>query len=107
MVSSHWRSDESWRRVLSRNKKDFSRRFSNVARDFTTDAPPSPFLAQPADMDPRLFEILIPTWQAVRGLTGFIMIALARDPSCQIEHVEFDPGVTQEMGEVPEPFRVL
>ena len=64
-------------------------------------------VTQTADMDPCLFEILIPARQALLGLTGFVIIALACDSSCQIEHVEFDPGMTQQMGEVPEPFSVL
>jgi hypothetical protein len=58
-------------------------------------------------MDPRHFEILVPARQAVCGLPDFITIALARDSSSQIEHVEFDRGMTQQMGEVPEALSVL
>jgi hypothetical protein len=54
-----------------------------------------PRITQTADMDPGLFEILVPTRQAVRGLTGFIIIALACDATDQIKHVEFDPGMAQ------------
>jgi hypothetical protein len=58
-------------------------------------------------MDPRLFEILIAARQAMPELTGFVIIALAGDSASQIKHMEFDPGMAQEMGDVPEPFRVL
>ena len=64
-------------------------------------------VTQTADTDPRLFEILIPARQAVCELPGFIIIALARDSSSQIEHVEFGRGMTQQMGEVAEPLSVL
>ena len=64
-------------------------------------------VTQTADMDPSLFEILVPARQAVRGLTGFIILALACNSSSQIEHVEFDRGMTQQMGEVPESLSVL
>jgi hypothetical protein len=62
-------------------------------------------VTQTPDMDPRLFEILRPVRQAARGLTGFVIIALACDSTCQIKHMEFDRRMTQQMGEVPEPFR--
>jgi selenophosphate synthase len=64
-------------------------------------------IAQTADVDSRLFEILSPMRQAVRGLTDFVVIAPTRDSTCQIKHMEFDPGMTQQMGEVSEPFRAL
>jgi hypothetical protein len=64
-------------------------------------------VTQTADMDPCLLEILAPARQAVRGLTHFVVIALARDPTRQIEHVEFDRGMPQKMREVLEPFRIL
>jgi len=32
VIDRHRRSHESWRRALVKNKKDFSRRFPNVAR---------------------------------------------------------------------------
>src|SRR5208282_587084 len=64
-------------------------------------------VTQTADTDPRVFEILIPARQAVCGLPGFIIIALARDSSRQIENVEFGRGMTQQMGEVSEPLSVL
>ena len=64
-------------------------------------------ITQTADMDSRLFEILIPARQAACGLTGFVIIALPRDSSREIEHVKFDPRMTQQMGEVPEAFGVL
>jgi hypothetical protein len=44
---------------------------------------------------------------ALRGLTGFVVIAMARNSAFQIKHMEFDRGMPQQMGEVPEPFRVL
>src|SRR6202022_59060 len=40
-------------------------------------------IIQTADVDPRLFEILSPMWQAAWGLTGFVIIALACDSPCQ------------------------
>src|SRR5216683_5095019 len=64
-------------------------------------------VTQTADMDPRLFEILVPARQAVCGLPGFMIMVLARDSSSQIEHVEFDGGMSQETGEVGEPLSVL
>jgi hypothetical protein len=64
-------------------------------------------ITQTADVDPRLFEILSPARQAVCGLTGFVIIALACDSTRQIEHVEFHRGMTQQMGKVPEPLTVF
>ena len=64
-------------------------------------------VAQIADMDPSLFEVLFPARQAVHGLIGFIVIALACNSSCQIQHVEFGRGMTQQMGEVAEALSVL
>jgi hypothetical protein len=52
-------------------------------------------ITQTADMDPRLFEILIPARQALLGLTGFVTIALAGDSSRQIEHMKFGPVMAQ------------
>jgi hypothetical protein len=52
-------------------------------------------ITQTADMDPRLFESLIPARQALLGTTGFVIIALACDSSRQIEHVKFGPGMAQ------------
>jgi hypothetical protein len=45
--------------------------------------------------------------QAVRGLTDFVVIAPTRDSTCQIKHMEFDPWMTQQMGEVPDSPGVL
>ena len=64
-------------------------------------------VTQTSDMDPSLFEILIPARQTMRGLTGFVIIVLACDSSRQIEHVKFGRGMTQQMGEVAEPLSVL
>jgi hypothetical protein len=64
-------------------------------------------ITQIADVNTRLFEILSPARQAVCGLTGFVVIALACDSTGQIEHVEFDRRVAQQMGEVPESLGVL
>ena len=64
-------------------------------------------ITQTADMDPGLFEILIPARQALRGLTGFIIIALACDATGQIQHVKFDPGMTQQVGEESQALGVL
>jgi hypothetical protein len=49
-------------------------------------------IAQTADMDPRLFEILVTARQAGFGPAGFVIAPLARFSSRQIEHVKFDPG---------------
>ena len=43
----------------------------------------------------------------MRRLIGFVIIALPRDSSREIEHVKFDPRMTQQMGEVPEPLGIL
>jgi hypothetical protein len=40
-------------------------------------------------------------------LTGFVFLAMAANSAHQIEHVEFNAGMMQQMGEVPEPFGVL
>jgi hypothetical protein len=61
-------------------------------------------ITETADMDPRLFEILIAARQALRVLTGFVIIAPACDSACQIKRVEFGARMAQEMGEVPERF---
>jgi hypothetical protein len=59
-----------------------------------------------ADMDPGFFEILSPSWQAACELTGFVIVALARDSTRQIQHVEFGCGVPQQMREIPEAFNI-
>jgi hypothetical protein len=59
-----------------------------------------------SDKDPRLLETLLPEEQALLGLTSFIIIALACDSTRQIEHVKFDAGMAQQMGDLPEPFTV-
>jgi hypothetical protein len=59
-------------------------------------------VAQAGDMDPGLFEILIPPRQALHRLTGFILFVLACNSPDQIEHVEFGRRMTQQMSEVPE-----
>ena len=58
------------------------------------------------DMDSGLFEILFPVRQIMRRLTGFVF-ALPGDSTRQIEHMEFDRGMTQQMREVPESLGVL
>jgi hypothetical protein len=52
-------------------------------------------ITQTTDMYPRLFEFLIPARQALLRLTGFVIIALARDSTRQIEHVKFGPRMAQ------------
>jgi hypothetical protein len=64
-------------------------------------------ISETADMDPRLFEILIAVRQVLRRSSGFIIAALACDSSRQIEHMKFGARMAQEMGEVPESFGVL
>ena len=64
-------------------------------------------ITQTGDVDPGLFEILIPARQALHRLTGFILLAPARYSPDQIEHVEFGRGMAQQMGEIPESLGVL
>jgi hypothetical protein len=64
-------------------------------------------ITQVADLDAGLFEILRPARQAVCGLTGVVVIAMACDSTRQIEHVELGRGVPQQMGKVPESLGVL
>jgi hypothetical protein len=64
-------------------------------------------ITEAANVDPLPFKILSPAGQAMCGLTGFVVIALACDLTGQIEHVEFGRRVTQQMGEVPESLGVL
>jgi hypothetical protein len=59
-------------------------------------------IAEPADVDSCLFEILSSPRQTPHGLTGFILLAPACNSREQIKHVEFDPWMTQQMGEVPQ-----
>jgi hypothetical protein len=49
-------------------------------------------------MDPCLFEIFSSSRQALRRFTDFVVLALAGNSAHQIEHVEFDAGMTQQMG---------
>ena len=63
-------------------------------------------VAQAADMNARLFEILISARQTL-GLIAFVILARACDPSGQIEHMKFGAGMTQQMGYVSEPLSVL
>jgi hypothetical protein len=59
-------------------------------------------VTQTADVDAHLFQILIAAWQVGCGRTGFVIVAPACDSARQIEHMEFDRGMTQQMGEVGE-----
>jgi hypothetical protein len=58
-------------------------------------------------MDPRLFEIPIPPRQAVPRLTGFVLLAMARNSTHQVEHVEFGRWMTQQVANVPESLGVF
>src|SRR4029077_11733092 len=58
-------------------------------------------------MDPRFFELLISARQAACGLSAFVIIAPPRDSSGEIEHVKFDPRMTQQMSDIAEPLGVL
>src|SRR5271170_3309035 len=40
-------------------------------------------------------------------MAAFVIIALPRDSTGQIEHMKFDRGVTQQMREIPESLGVL
>ena len=40
-------------------------------------------------------------------MIAFVVLALARNPAEQIEHVEFDRRMTQQMGDVAESLGVL
>src|SRR6202023_50709 len=63
-------------------------------------------VAQAANMNACLFEILIPARQTL-GLAGFVLLALACDSTSKIKYVKFGRGMAQQMSEVPESFRVL
>src|SRR5438552_5393922 len=63
-------------------------------------------ITQAGNMYPCLFELFGSPRQALCRLTDFVL-ALACDSSRQIEHVEFNAGMTQQMGEVSEPLGVL
>jgi hypothetical protein len=43
----------------------------------------------------------------VRRLTGFVLLPLACNSTREVEHVEFDPRMTQQMGEVSKSLCVL
>jgi len=58
-------------------------------------------------MNPRLFEILIGSRQALHRLTGFVFLALVCNSSVQIKHVEFPARMSQQMSDVPESPCVL
>ncbi|MGA8570435.1 MAG: hypothetical protein WB580_21790 [Candidatus Binataceae bacterium] len=59
-------------------------------------------ITQIGDMDPRLFELFSSARQPWSRLTGFVLLAMGGNSTHQIEHVEFDAGMTQQMGEIPE-----
>lgn len=63
-------------------------------------------ITQAADVDARLFEILIPARQPL-GRAGFVILTVARDSTRQIEHMKFGAGMAQQMGYVSEPPGVL
>jgi len=63
-------------------------------------------ITQTADMNACLFEILIATRQ-IRCPARFVIPTLARDSTCQIKHMEFGRGMTQQVGKVPESLAVL
>ncbi|MFZ2060724.1 MAG: hypothetical protein WAU82_06915 [Candidatus Binatus sp.] len=58
-------------------------------------------ITQTADMNACLFEILVSARQAPLGLIDSVIIALAGNATGQIKHVKFDPGMAQQMREVP------
>jgi hypothetical protein len=65
-------------------------------------------VTQSRDMDSRPFEILIQSRQAVRRMTGIVLLALARNSSLQVEHVEFSAGMTRQIkSQITESLRVL
>ena len=64
-------------------------------------------IAQTAEMDACLFEVVVSARQAARQLFDFVFFVLACNSADQIEHVELNCGMTQKMSEVPESFRVL
>src|SRR5712671_4163840 len=53
----------------------------------------------------RLFEFFLPARQT--RFAGFVIFVLACNSTDQVEHMEFDPRMTQQMGEVSEPFGVF
>src|SRR6267378_3781898 len=64
-------------------------------------------ITQTGDMDPCLLELFVAPRQAVRRPTCFVLLALACHSPHQIEHMEFDRGMTQQMSEVAESPGVL
>ena len=54
-------------------------------------------IAEPRDMDSRLFEIPSPPRQTLHRPTAFNLLALACNSPEQSEHVEFDRWMTQQM----------
>ena len=64
-------------------------------------------VAQAADMDACLFEVIVAARHAARQPTGFVIVAIARNSADQIQHVEFDRGMAQQMRQVAEPLGVL
>ncbi len=64
-------------------------------------------VTQTADMNSRLSELLISARQAVRRLTCLVLLALACNPTSEIEHVEFGRWMTQQVANVPESLGVL
>jgi hypothetical protein len=52
-------------------------------------------VTQTGDMDPRLFQLLISARQARQRLTGIELVAVGRDSTDQIEHVEFRSRMTE------------
>jgi len=51
-------------------------------------------ITQAGGMNAGLFEILVPTREATAQRFGFIVLALARNSTYQIEHAELRPRIT-------------
>jgi hypothetical protein len=71
-----------------------------------TQCPPG-FVGICLDTEQRLFEILVAPRQSLRRTTGFVILALIRDSTHRIEHVEPRRKMTQQMSQIPESLGVL
>jgi hypothetical protein len=63
-------------------------------------------ITQTAYLDSRLFEILSLAGQALGGQTGLVILTACKSTR-QIEHVEFNPRMTEQMGDIGEPLGVF
>ena len=63
-------------------------------------------VAQSGDMDSCLLERFISPLQAAVGRTRVVVLASARNPTKEIEHMKFNPRMPQQMRQVSEAFGI-